>query len=455
MTTILQDFSSSTVLNDDFTQSNPASGTFTWDNTSGLSNSPGISITPNSDQIWTTQSGYTISEDGTYTVSAFFESTGVGYGALGLSTQSQDSNSGQFGAPGGSHVGAFFHGSGGGFLNNGPIDTTGNATANDGPITWDNGVGGNNDWYQFIFTAMAVGNNKFDLNLKIYDATAGGVVGSLLTEHSMTDDMAEPTREGPAVTNANVAGADTFHTFFSSDGARIATIDNFQIDLDGDTLLLEPGPPTVDLNGSGDGANNTATFTEVAGTDDGSAAVSFTAGASNLGDLDSPNLNNLKVSLPTTESTSGDELLLGATQIDITGTAATGEVTYNSTFFSYAIADISGARTVTFTSLDGTGGADTAATIASYEALLDALKFNNTSDSPAANPTRTLSVTATDSDNNVSDSATLTVTAVNIDPQLSYDTTTLTEAVANDGSIDSSITITLQEDTFAGTIRAD
>lgn len=450
MTTILQDFSSSTVLNDGFTQSNPATGTFVRDNTVGLSSSPGVSVSPSSDQVWTTKQGYTISEDGEYVVSAFFNNGGVGYGALGFSINTRDSNSGSFGAPAGSHIGAFFHGIAGGFINNGPINSDGTATNSDSAIPWGAALA-ENSWYKFQFTLKAKGSNKYDLNLKIYNATSDGVVGSLVTEHSLTDDMSDLTREGPAVTNASVGSANTLHVFFSAQDSRINTIDNFQIDLAGDTLLLEPGSPLVDLNGSGDNTSNTVTFTEVVGADDGSAAVSFTAGASNLGDLDSPNLKNLKVSLPTSESTSGDELLLGATHIDITGTAAAGEVTYNSTVFSYAIADTSGTRTVIFTSLNGTGGADTAAPIASYETLLDALKFNNTSDSPAANPTRTFSVTATDSENNVSDAAIFTVTAVNVGPQLNYDTTSFVEAAANDGSIDNSITITLKEDTFSGT----
>ncbi len=452
MTTIMQGFSSETILDTDFTQSNPATGTFTWNATAGLNGSPGISVSSGSDQIWTTKQGYTISDSGEYVSSAFFQSSqNGGYGALGFSIQNQDSNTGFFGAPGGSHIGAFFHGGGGGFLNNGAIDTSGKLTANDSPIIWNNGgVKAEGGWYQFVFTVKANGSNQYTLNLKIYNATSSGTVESLITEHSMTDSVEDVARIGPAVTNTAVGGASTLHTFFSTEGIRIASIDNFQIDLAGGALLLEPGSPLVDLNGSGDTLNNTATFTEVVGADDGSAAVSFTTGASNLADLDSPNLNNLKVSLPTIDATPGDELLLGATQIDITGTTATGEVTYNSTVFSYAIADASGVRTVTFTSLDEAGGTDTAAPIVSYEALLDALKFNNTSDSPAANPTRTFSVTATDSENNVSDAATFTVTVVNVGPQLIYDTTTFTEALTDDGSIGNVITVTLQEDTFTG-----
>lgn len=168
MTTILQDFTSSTILDDDFTQSNPATGTFTWNNTTGLSSSPGIDVSLGSDQIWTTKQGYTISDNGEYSISAFFQSSANnGYGALGFSIQSQDSNAGSFGAPGGSHIGAFFHGGGGGFLSNGAIDATGASTGGDSPISWNNGgVQADGSWYNFIFTTTAQGGNRYDLNLK-------------------------------------------------------------------------------------------------------------------------------------------------------------------------------------------------------------------------------------------------------------------------------------------------
>ncbi|GKS70425.1 hypothetical protein W03_24290 [Nitrosomonas sp. PY1] len=451
-TSVLQDFTSTTSLNDNFTQSNPATGTFTRSNTAGLNGAAGVSISLGSDQIWTTKQGYTISNSGEYVASAFFQSTGGGgYGAIGFSIQNQDSNTGSFGAPGGSHFGAFFHGGGGGFLNNGPIGITGAPATTDTPIRWNNGgIASNGSWYKFFFTVKAIGNDKYDLDLKIYNATSAGVVGSLLTEHSMTDNMADPNRVGPAVTNTSVGAANTLHVFFSAQGSRMTALDNFQIDLAGDTLFLQPGPPLVDLNGSQSGVNNTAVFTEVAGPDNGSAAVSFSTGASNLGDLDSPNLDNLQVSLPTSEITAGDELRLGVTQIDITSTTATGEVTYNNTVFSYALTDTAGTRTVLFTSLNSAGGTATPAPIASYESLLDALKFNNTSDSPAANTTRTFSVTASDA-TSTSAPATFTVTAVNVDPRLTYSATTFTENGADDGSISNNITITLVEDTFTGT----
>lgn len=58
MTTNIQDFSSSTSLADNFTQSNPATGTFDWINNVGLNGSGAISVSLGSDQIWTTKQGY-------------------------------------------------------------------------------------------------------------------------------------------------------------------------------------------------------------------------------------------------------------------------------------------------------------------------------------------------------------------------------------------------------------
>ncbi len=115
----------------------------------------------------------------------------------------------------------FFHGGGGGFLSNGAIDTSGAPSADNWPISWNHGLVDGN-WYKVIFTVEAKGNNKFDPNIKIYNASAGsstfGEVGELATEHSMTDDMTNPTRVGPAVTN--VAAYFFLDAGFASNGNR-------------------------------------------------------------------------------------------------------------------------------------------------------------------------------------------------------------------------------------------
>ncbi|MFZ3154078.1 beta strand repeat-containing protein [Pseudomonas sp.] len=189
--------------------------------------------------------------------------------------------------------------------------------------------------------------------------------------------------------------------------------------------------PVVDLNTGTVGLNNTATFTEVSGADTGANAVFFSAGGTNISDVDSANLANLKVSLSAVSAATGDRLVFGGTVIDITGTTAMGEVTAGGTVFRYAIADVSGTRTITFTSLSGSGGSATEAPKASYEALLDGLKYNNTSDTPVDGSTRVFSVTVNDGTMN-SAAATFTVTLVAV----ADDTTPPTAIITGSSSKD-------------------
>lgn len=243
-TTLQQTFDTAASFTDNFTQSTPATGSFTWNATSGLSGGPGIAVSASSDQVWTTKESYSVAADGIYSTSAYMYSSSSGYGAIGFSITNQDSNSGQYGAPGGSHFGAFFHGGGGGFLNNGPISVTGTAASSDSPITWSNGGIVGNSWYKLIFTAKAVGGNKFDLTLQIYNADSAGTVGSLVSEHTMTDDSSVTSRVGPAMTNTEVGGATAVRTFFSAQGSRMSKIDNFEIALGGGATYIAAAGPT-------------------------------------------------------------------------------------------------------------------------------------------------------------------------------------------------------------------
>ncbi len=177
-------------------------------------------------------------------------------------------------------------------------------------------------------------------------------------------------------------------------------------------------PPAVDLDSTDPittSANNPATFTEVVGSDTGANAVNFAKGVINLSDADSINLANLKVSIDKTTLQSGDQLLLGATSIDITGTTATGTINYGGTIFTYSIVDSGNTRTLTF-SKNGGG----AAPLADYETLLDALKYNNTSDTPSGS--RAFSVVANDGIANSNTAIfTVNITAANDLPGLDLD----------------------------------
>jgi hypothetical protein len=166
--------------------------------------------------------------------------------------------------------------------------------------------------------------------------------------------------------------------------------------------------PVADLNTGTPGLNNAATFTEVAGPDTGANAVSISVGGT-ITDVDSANLSNLKVSLSTGSAATGDQLRFGSTIINITAGGDSGQVSANGTFFSYAVSDDSGTRIITFTSLTGSGGSAASAVKASYEVLLDGLKYNNTSDTPLDASTRVFGVTVNDGATN-SSTATFTVT---------------------------------------------
>ena len=131
-------------------------------------------------------------------------------------------------------------------------------------------------------------------------------------------------------------------------------------------------------------------FTEVNGPDDGSHAVSFTnnGGLSNIWGATCL-LSSFTVSIDSTTVATGDVLVLGSTEIDLTSsTSANDEVLFNSTYFRYDIADENNTRMVTFTSLDGSGGSAVYSDMASYELLLDTLQFNSTSDKVVNGSTR-------------------------------------------------------------------
>ncbi|MBV5302781.1 MAG: VCBS domain-containing protein, partial [Chlorobium sp.] len=277
------------------------------------------------------------------------------------------------------------------------------------------------------------------------------------------------TNDDPTVKDTDVSRAFTvtlndggnFADDSSTDkGAKTATLNG--------TITITPvnDPPTLDLHTVNAGLDNASIFKELDGADTGTHAVAFSSGGTNIADMDSLNLANLKVSINNTTLQSGDQLVLGSTTIDITSTAETGEVTYNGTIFGYAIADNTTTRTVTFTSKDKAGADGGVATVeakASYEALLDALHYNSTSDTFTDAATRVFSLTVNDgaAANATSAVATFTVTmvATNDTPTITAGapSATLVEAggVANSIAGTPMATITLTKGDVDGTASYD
>ncbi|MDC0148121.1 VCBS domain-containing protein, partial [Alphaproteobacteria bacterium] len=143
-------------------------------------------------------------------------------------------------------------------------------------------------------------------------------------------------------------------------------------------------------------ADNSATFTELTGSDDGTNAVSFATGDIQLSDVDSSTLTSVIVSIASSSLENGDELVLGSTVIDLTDTSEVGEVVYGDSVFSYQVSTNDTNRLVNFISLDASQGSSTAALIADYSALLSALQFNNSSDDFVNATSRSFSLSVTD-----------------------------------------------------------
>ncbi|ABG58381.1 T9SS type A sorting domain-containing protein [Cytophaga hutchinsonii] len=218
------EFNATTDLTDKF--NDDGSPEFTNEASGGIGNSGSINVPDGSSDLWTTKEGYSVSGVGDkYVVEAFFKvAANSGYGGVGLAVNSQnENNSPGYAAQG---LGVTFHGGGGSFHSNAESFT----------LDWYSQSGdlvlGN--WYKLVFTVESVDADTYDLNMKVYNADSDGNVGTIFTEQS---------EDG--VVNADIGGASTLHTYFSSNGSRMQTIDNYKITLEGGISIIEEGAPVV------------------------------------------------------------------------------------------------------------------------------------------------------------------------------------------------------------------
>ncbi|HSG62667.1 MAG TPA: Ig-like domain-containing protein, partial [Pseudomonadales bacterium] len=144
------------------------------------------------------------------------------------------------------------------------------------------------------------------------------------------------------------------------------------------TIIINLAPvndaPTIDLNGTASGTNYSVAWTEAQGLANANTTVSLVpTRTTSLADVDDTTFASLTVNA---NVASGDRLMLGSTALDITQSGS-ANVTVAGVSYSVAItSDGSNAR-VLFTH---TGSNENS--VASYEALLDALAFNNLSEDP-------------------------------------------------------------------------
>ncbi|MBF0261945.1 MAG: tandem-95 repeat protein, partial [Magnetococcales bacterium] len=241
-------FNASTDLTNNFTQGTSATGSVAWSSSAGLSGGGGVAIASSTDQIWTLNSGVARAVDGVYTLSAYMLNvSNSGFGSIGFTAASPSSSTGSYGAPGGSQVGIFFHGGGGGFLNDGPVNGSVHS------MSWTSGDLVANSWYKFVLTVTDLGSNQFRMNFKIYNSDSSGTVGSLFT-----DTSTDSTYSSYVATNSALGAGNTLYPYFSYEGTRFEAVDNFEVS---STVSTTPSVNYTE-NGAAVTLNNTLTLSD-------------------------------------------------------------------------------------------------------------------------------------------------------------------------------------------------
>ena len=172
-------------------------------------------------------------------------------------------------------------------------------------------------------------------------------------------------------------------------------------------VIASNDAPVLDLDGSAAGANYIASFVEAGTGVSGSGAVSIADTDRTITDVDSGNIVSATITL--TNAQTGDVLAAGTLPAGITASVVGNVVTL-------------------------TGSA----TLANYQAALNAITFNNTSDTPNTTP-RSITVVVNDGSNNSNiATTTINVTASNDAPTVGNSSVSVSEEGLLGGLADTS-----------------
>ena len=188
------------------------------------------------------------------------------------------------------------------------------------------------------------------------------------------------------------------------------------------TVAAANDAPTLDLDPGQASNNYSFTFTE----GDSATAITVASGTS-LADVDSSSFDKVTVAFSQANFADGASESLNINGASLGGTISnlgglsngdTGTFTLSSVVYDFSVAVGSGTATISFT---GDSGAELST--AEAEALLDSLRYNNSSDNPTASSDRVLSINAFDGAAQTSNTATSTITvaAANDAPTLDLD----------------------------------
>ena len=218
------------------------------------------------------------------------------------------------------------------------------------------------------------------------------------------------------------ASSDRVLTVIAYDGAGLASNTTTSTI----TVVAVNDAPTLDLDTTDNTTTNYAfTFTE---GDSATAILTETSGTS-LADVDSTTFDKVTVAFTqanfaddASESLSINGATSGGTISNLKNLAGTdsGTFTLGGVVYDYSVAVSSGTATISFT-----GDSAAELSTAQAEALLDALRYDNSDQDPTASSDRVLTVIAYDGDGLASNTttSTITVVAVNDAPTLDLDTT--------------------------------
>jgi|GEM_PF-6079255 len=189
--------------------------------------------------------------------------------------------------------------------------------------------------------------------------------------------------------------------------------------------------------------NSTATFTEIDGVDDNTNDVLFSLTGTSLADTDSTqDLQSLSISIPTSSilDANKEELIVNGTVIPLNFTdgKAILNITINSVEYKISALVDGTNSTLVFEKASGK------MTLAQAEALLDVIKYNNSSDTLTATTNKVFSLIVNDGlENSTTSTVTISVVDTNDTPIISIETGNSATKALTDTTLNTSGTLSV------------
>lgn len=274
-TSLTYNFDSSGELSTGF-NSYVGAGSIIQVNTGGLSNTGAVNVPTGSAGVFTTKTSYSMGPVGsTYVFASYMFIDGSnGYGGMGFTSAPSPTVSNTSSSSGPlvpvDALGISVHG--GGFIfHNGATDYTGlwSSASNGGSVISDHASNtvqlldsNPAKWWKVLFTVVRQGATTFDMQVEVRPTDVAGVV-------IPNSDYAIMSVNG--VTSSVLANAPSINTYFNFSMDRVRYFDNYSVNLQGGSSVIQAGTPVV-LTTNAIDTSNVVTF-DGAVTGSGGASV--------------------------------------------------------------------------------------------------------------------------------------------------------------------------------------